>query len=132
MMTEMSSPGPFADLDDLSALRIWDGLVGRVVEGERMALVVIELDPDCVVPEHSHENEQLGVLVAGSLEFRVGDETRLLRPGATWRIPANVPHGVQTGPDGAVAVEVFAPVRSDWAALERLEDRPPHWPATRR
>ena len=127
-MTGMDGPSPFADLESLSALRIWDGLVGRVVEGERMALAVIELDPGCVVAEHAHENEQLGVLAAGLLEFRIGDETRRIEPGGTWCIPADVPHSVQAGTEGAVAVEVFAPPRSDWAALERLEGIPPSWP----
>jgi quercetin dioxygenase-like cupin family protein len=128
MMIEMSSPSPFSDLDGLGAQRIWEGVVGRVVEGERVTLAVIELDPDSLVPEHSHENEQVGVLVNGLLEFRIGDETRRVGPGGTWCIPANVPHEVQTGPDGAVVVEVFAPPRADWATLERL-DAPPRWPA---
>jgi len=129
MMTGMSSPGPFADLSGLDAQRIWEGVTGRVVEGERVTLAVIELDPDSVVPEHRHENEQVGVLVAGLLEFRIGDETRRVEPGGTWCIAADVPHEVRTGPEGAVAVEVFAPARSDWAALERLEPRAPRWPA---
>jgi quercetin dioxygenase-like cupin family protein len=130
MMNEMSRPGPFADLGSLSAQRIWEGVAGRVVEGERVTLAVIELDPDSVVPEHRHDNEQVGVLVAGLLEFRIGNETRRVEPGGTWCIPADVPHEVRTGPEGAVAVEVFAPARSDWAALERLEARPPRWPPT--
>jgi quercetin dioxygenase-like cupin family protein len=128
MMDEMSRPGPFADLDGLSAQRIWEGVVGRVIEGERVSLAVIELDPDSVVPEHRHENEQVGVLISGLLEFRIGDETRRVEPGGTWCISADVPHEVRTGPAGAVAVEVFAPARADWAALERLEARPPRWP----
>ena len=127
MMTEMSSPSPFADLEGMDAQRIWEGVVGRVVEGERVTLAVIELDPGSAVPEHSHENEQLGVLVAGHLEFRIGDETRRVGPGGTWSIPANVPHEVEAGPEGAVAVEVFAPARADWGALERLDARP-RWP----
>jgi hypothetical protein len=36
MMTEMNSSGPFADLGDLDAQRIWEGVTGRVVEGERV------------------------------------------------------------------------------------------------
>ena len=126
----MSDPSPFADLDGLSALHVWDGVAGRVVEGERVTLAVIELDPDSVVPEHRHENEQVGVLVAGLLEFRIGDETRRVERGGTWCIPGDVPHEVRAGPEGAVAVEVFAPPRGDWAALERLQSRPPRWPAT--
>jgi unsaturated pyranuronate lyase len=128
MMTEMNSSGPFADLGDLDAQRIWEGVTGRVVEGERVTLAVIELDPDSVVPEHRHENEQVGVLVSGRLEFRIADETRRVEPGGTWCIPADVPHEVRTGSEGAVAVEVFAPARTDWAGLERLEGRSPRWP----
>ena len=49
-------------------------------------------------------------------------------PGATWCIPPNVPDAVQAGPEGASVVEVFAPARDDWEALERLEPSPPLWP----
>jgi unsaturated pyranuronate lyase len=88
---------------------------------------VIELEPNSVVPEHSHENEQLGIVISGSVDFRVGDETRQLGPGETWSIPAQTPHEVVTGPDGAVMIDVFSPVREDWKPLERI-DRAPLWP----
>lgn len=111
----------------MSPQQIWDGVLGRSVHGERVTLGVIELDPGSVVPEHSHENEQLGVVLSGSLVFRVGDETRELGPGGTWRIPANTPHEVRTGPDGAAVIDVFAPTREDWKPLEHRE-RAPRWP----
>jgi quercetin dioxygenase-like cupin family protein len=107
--------------------QIWDGVLGRSVHGERITLGVIELDPDSLVPEHSHENEQLGLVLSGSLAFRVGDETRELGPGGTWRITANTPHEVRVGPEGAVVIDVFSPIREDWKPLERRE-RPPRWP----
>ncbi len=113
----------------LRALRIWEGVVVRLVEGERSTLCIVELDPDSDVPEHSHENEQLGILLSGSLTFRIGDETRELGPGDTWAIAANVPHEVHTGPDGAVAAEVFVPPRDDWAGLDAAESSPPRWPS---
>jgi quercetin dioxygenase-like cupin family protein len=118
----------FADLAEIGPHRIWEGVAGRVVAGERVTFAVLELDPDSIVPEHAHENEQIGVLVAGSMRFRIGEEERELRPGWTWRIPANVPHEVVTGPEGAVVVEVFAPGRTDWDALERREPSAPLWP----
>jgi quercetin dioxygenase-like cupin family protein len=99
-----------------------------VVDGERITMAVVELDPNSVVPEHSHENEQLGIVLSGLLVFRVGEESRGLRAGETWRIPSNVPHAVDVGPDGAVVIDVFAPVRGDWAAIERSEPRQPRWP----
>jgi quercetin dioxygenase-like cupin family protein len=118
----------FGDVSSLDLQRIWDGVHGRVVHGDRITLGVIELDPDSVVPEHSHEHEQLGICVSGSLVFRVGDESRELRAGETWRIPGNVPHEVHVGPEGAVVVDVFAPTRDDWLEAERVEQRVPRWP----
>lgn len=91
-------------------------------------MAVVELDPNAVVPEHSHENEQLGLVLSGSLVFRVGDESQRLQAGETWRILANVPHAVDVGPDGAVVIDVFAPVRGDWTAIEPSEPRQPRWP----
>jgi quercetin dioxygenase-like cupin family protein len=114
----------FGGIDRLEHLRIWDGVTAQAVEGERTTLAVIDLEPGSAVPEHSHENEQLGVLIRGSMRFRVGEETRELGPGDTWRIPGHVPHEVTAGSDGAVAVECFTPARDDWAGLERLEARP--------
>jgi quercetin dioxygenase-like cupin family protein len=102
-------------------LRIWDGITAQAVEGERTTLAVIDLEPNSVVPEHSHENEQLGVLVRGAMRMEAGGEGRDLTPGDTWRILANVPHGVSTGPEGALAIECFTPAREDWAALERAQ-----------
>ena len=119
---------PFDELADLEPLRIWDGVAARAIEGQRLGLAVVELDPSSVVPEHSHENEQLGIVITGSVSFRVGGETRELGPGAAWRIPPNTPHEVWTGPEGAVLIDVFAPARQDWHAVERDEPRPPRWP----
>jgi unsaturated pyranuronate lyase len=118
----------FGELTAYAPTRIWDGVVARVVEGERVSFAVVELEPNSLVPEHHHDNEQVGVLLSGSLTFRIGDETREVRRGGTWSIPADVPHQVQAGPDGAVAAEVFAPRREDWEAAERLAPCPPRWP----
>lgn len=119
----------FDDLVSISPHAIWDGVRARVVESDRVTFSVIELDPGTVVPEHAHDNVQVGVLVAGSARFRIGDEESDVEPGGTWSIPSNVPHEVEVGPDGAVVVEVFAPRRADWSALERLEPSVPEWPA---
>jgi quercetin dioxygenase-like cupin family protein len=118
----------FADIGAAGPQPIWDGVVGRVVHGERLTLGVVELAPGSVVPEHRHENEQLGIVITGSVLFRVGDETCELGPGGTWRIPANTPHEVRTGPEGAVVIDVFAPPRADWEQLAHDAPRPPRWP----
>jgi unsaturated pyranuronate lyase len=118
----------FDELAEIAPHQIWAGVMARVVAGERATFAVIELDPNTVVPEHAHENEQLGVLAAGLLRFRIGGEEREVKVGGTWCIPAQVPHDVVAGPEGAVAIEVFAPARADWDALERGQPSAPSWP----
>ena len=114
----------FEDVRTIVPLRIWDGVVARVWSGEHAALAAIELEPSSIVPEHSHDNEQTGLLLRGSLTFRVGEETKELVPGATWVVPAKVPHEVHVGAEGALLVELFAPPRSDWVGLPTVEPGP--------
>jgi quercetin dioxygenase-like cupin family protein len=118
----------FADIGTVAPQRIWDGILGRTVHGQRVSLSVLELEAGAVVPEHAHGNEQVGILVEGSVRFTIGDETQDLSPGATWRILADVPHSVIVGPDGALIVEVFSPIRDDWQALESLPASAGRWP----
>ena len=118
----------FDDLARIGPLPIWEGIAARAVEGERLTLAVVELDPGAVAREHSHENEQLGIVLAGGMTFRIGDETRELGPGDAYTIPSNVPHEATAGADGAVVIDVFAPPRADWKALEPGESRAPRWP----
>ncbi|CAN5166516.1 cupin domain-containing protein [soil metagenome] len=121
----------FDDLADLRPLGIWDGVLARMVDGDRVTLAVVELDPGSRVAEHSHDNEQLGLVVRGTVSFRVGDETRDLGPGGTWHIPPNAPHEVHAGPEGAIVIDAFGPARDDWASTERSEPQEPRWPGTR-
>lgn len=115
-------------LAELDLQQIWDGVAARSVHGERLTLAVLELEPGSVVPEHRHDHEQLGIVLRGSVTFRVADETRALEPGGTWRIAPDVPHEVHVGPDGAIVVDVFAPTRDDWRDRALLT-RSPRWPA---
>jgi quercetin dioxygenase-like cupin family protein len=115
------SMSAFRELREIEPIRIWDGVVARAVHGDEATLTTIELDPDAVVPEHAHVNEQTGILVSGSLTFTIAGETKLLQPGAAWVIPAHAPHSVTVGPNGATIVELFAPARDDWGDRERLE-----------
>ena len=107
-----------ANLADLTPIQVWDGVVARRVQGERLTLAAVELAPDAIVPTHRHANEQCGLVIEGEVTFRIGDEERVLGPGGTWRIVGDTPHSVVTGPDGAVVIDVFAPARDDW------DDRP--------
>ena len=117
--------------DELAAIppqEIIGGLLARVVHADRITLAVVEIEPDAELPEHSHENEQLGLVLSGSVTFRVGEEARSLGPGGIWRIPANTSHFLRASHEGAVVLDVFTPPRNDWKSLDALRPRQPRWP----
>lgn len=118
----------FDDLAAIAPLRIWDGVAARAVHGAESTMAIVELDANCLVPEHHHANEQLGLVISGGVTFRVADETRELGPGATWNIPSDVPHEVRAGPEGAIVLDIFAPPRADWGGIQQDEPRAPRWP----
>jgi quercetin dioxygenase-like cupin family protein len=107
----------FDDLSRARAQLVWDGVHGRTVHGKRITLALVELDPGAHVREHSHANEQVGILLFGRAEFVVGGERRMIEPGGCWCILGHVLHEVTAGTDGAVLVECFSPPRADWADL---------------
>ena len=59
------------------------------------------------------------MVISGAVTFRIGDETRELGPGETWTIPSNVPHEATAGPEGAVLIDVFAPIRQTGSLSSR-------------
>ena len=122
----------FKDIGDAPLLEIWGDVVrARRIQGERITFAVVELAPNAVVPEHRHEAEQLGIVITGETHFTVDGETRVLGPGGTWRILSNLPHDVVAGPEGAVLIDVFTPVRADWDDKAIVEGETPRWPEAR-
>jgi len=118
------------DILDAPLLEVWGNAVrARRIQGDRITLALVELGPNAAVPEHRHDAEQLGMVINGELHFTLDGETRVLMSGGTWRILSNRPHQVNAGPNGAVVIDVFTPVRSDWDTLPIIEDSTPPWPA---
>ena len=108
------------DIADVPALDVWgDTVKARVIVGNNASLAVVELAAGAIVPEHRHEHEQLGLCIEGSITFTIDGERRELGPGGTWRIPSNLSHDAVAGPDGAIVVDIFSPIRADWGALPR-------------
>ena len=81
-LAEEGAVSNLVDVADVPVIDVWGEAVrARRIEGERITLALIELAPDSTVPGHRHENEQLGMVITGSVTFTVGDETRQLGPG---------------------------------------------------
>ena len=94
--------------------KIFPGVDVFTTHGDHLMLSFVEMQPHAVVETHSHPHEQLGILLAGELDFTIGDERRVVRPGDMWRIPGNFPHSAVAGPAGCQAIDMFHPVREDY------------------
>jgi quercetin dioxygenase-like cupin family protein len=107
---------------DLSEVRPFSPLAGfqmqAVIGGDMMANWV-RIEPNQLMPRHQHPQEQLGIMLEGTLELTIGDETRVLKPGHAYTIPGDVAHHARTMDDGCLVLDIFSPAREDYARMAR-------------
>ena len=61
-------------------------------------LVEVEIDPDAIVPRHTHPGVESGYVVAGTSTLSVnGQPDRVISPGDGFQIPPDTPHSVRNG-----------------------------------
>jgi quercetin dioxygenase-like cupin family protein len=118
----------FQAVSKLKPTRIWDGVLARTVNGDRLSIGFVDIEPSVQVPEHRHENEQVGFVLRGSVTMVVDGQSRELRVGETYTIASQVPHSAKAGADGVSVVDVFAPVREDWKTKPTVAPFPGRWP----
>jgi quercetin dioxygenase-like cupin family protein len=88
----------------------------RLITGDRMMLAHVSLKKGCIVPKHSHENEQITYILEGALKFWLGEdqsEIVVVSAGQVLHIPSNVPHQAEALED-TLDVDIFDPPRQDW------------------
>jgi quercetin dioxygenase-like cupin family protein len=88
-------------------------LARQVIHADTMTVARMYLSKGCVVPEHSHHNEQISMLEQGSAKFVVDGVERVMKAGEALRIPPHVRHSVVAVED-CVALDLFSPRREDW------------------
>ena len=101
--------------DQMPREELHDRLSRRLITGDQVMLAHVYLKQGCVVPRHSHENEQFTYILEGALRFLVGDEAEeiVVRAGEVLHLPANVPHEAHALED-TLDVDIFYPPRADW------------------
>ena len=112
-------PPRFIRFDDVRSFTLTDGVTGRPLFGDQGMLNLIEFEPGSVVPLHSHPHEQLGIVLRGMQALVVEGVAHELEPMQGYVLPGGVEHSAYCGPEGALVLDVFAPVREDY--LERWE-----------
>jgi quercetin dioxygenase-like cupin family protein len=83
------------------------------IVGQNIMLARVLLKKGCIVPEHSHHNEQLTYILDGALKFWIDGKEIVVRAGEVLTIPPHMPHKAEALED-TVDLDVFNPPRADW------------------
>jgi quercetin dioxygenase-like cupin family protein len=102
--------------EDLPRERLNSRLERRLITGSNMMIAHVYLDKGCIVPKHSHHNEQITYVLEGALRFLLGDEQDqevIVSAGEVLTIPPHLPHSAEALED-TLDVDIFNPPREDW------------------
>lgn len=105
---------PKADLTlrpDVPGASMW------AVGMEKAMLTYFELESNTVFPEHSHEAEQITLVLEGELTFAYDGKEVILKSGDVIAIPSNAVHSAYTGTVPCKAVDAWSPQRRDFLQL---------------
>jgi quercetin dioxygenase-like cupin family protein len=108
---------PFIDIESIEPQEVVPGCRLRTPYGKHLMLSYLEMDAGAEIPLHDHPHEQAGMLLKGKLLLTIGDETRTVLPGAMFLIPPHVPHRAVAIDGPALVLDVFSPIREDYARL---------------
>jgi quercetin dioxygenase-like cupin family protein len=105
-----------AGFDKLASVpeeQITDKIQRRVISGKQGTMVYWSISAGAHVAAHKHPHEQFVWMVKGTMEFRIGNEKRTMKPGDVAVIPGGVEHEGYF-PEDSEAIDFFAPVREDF------------------
>jgi quercetin dioxygenase-like cupin family protein len=95
-------------LEDLNPL-----LQRQFVVGEDIMVARVLMKKGCIIPLHSHHNEQFTYILEGALKFWIDGKEIVVNAGEVLTIPRNMPHKAEALED-TVDLDVFNPPRADW------------------
>jgi quercetin dioxygenase-like cupin family protein len=105
----------FEKLASVPDEQISDKISRRVMSGEQGMLVYWRMKAGAHAAAHKHPHEQIVWMLKGTMEFRIGNEKRSMRPGDVAIIPGGVEHEGYF-PEDSEAIDFFAPPREDFLA----------------
>ncbi len=104
---------PFANLSTADARHLFAGVTGRYAHAARLSVGEIDLAAGAIVASHQHPHDQFSYVISGEVEFTIGNETQVMKPGAVALIPGGTPHGCRAL-TACRLLDAFTPVREDY------------------
>lgn len=93
---------------DVPGARMW------AVSLQHTMLTYFEVDPHSRFESHSHESEQITMVLTGELFFEVRGAIHSVKPGEVIAIPSSVPHAVWTEALRVTAIDAWSPVMTQY------------------
>jgi quercetin dioxygenase-like cupin family protein len=90
---------------DVQTEDVYPGIMRQVVNGERQTMVRYCYAPGSEFPVHSHPQEQITVVISGTIAFTIAGQEQVLHAGQVAVIPGGVEHGARV--IGDELVETF-------------------------
>ena len=87
-----------------------------------ITLIIEEIAPGDRIPLHTHPINEVVVIVEGTPEITLGDETREVASGTVVFIPAGVPHGTRNATTRPTRIHAMFP--SERIGIQYLERNP--------
>jgi unsaturated pyranuronate lyase len=103
----------FAALKELPEEKISENISRRVLAGDKSMIVWWSMKAGAHAAAHRHPHEQVFWMISGRMDFRLGDQRRVVGPGDVGVIPGGVEHEAWF-PEDTEVVDVFAPPREDF------------------
>jgi quercetin dioxygenase-like cupin family protein len=89
------------------------GAKNYIVSAEKITVSFVTLKPNIRIIPHSHESEQMVIVIDGACDFLVVGKLYHLEEGDVLMIPSYVEHGNYSSNRGLRMIEVFSPPRYD-------------------
>ena len=100
--------------DTIAWETVEDGIRRKVMAyNEQLMLVKVDFKKGRVGAAHHHPHLQISYVASGTFEITIGGETKILRGGDVYFVPADVVHGAVCLEDGLL-IDVFSPMREDF------------------
>jgi mannose-6-phosphate isomerase-like protein (cupin superfamily) len=104
---------PFYNLNKMGYKQKKEKVFFKSITGDNSQLCFIKMEPG-EKSWHHHAEEQIGFIISGEVEVKIGDETKVIGPREGYYIPGNVDHGFFVHTERPVEYfEVFCPPKNE-------------------
>lgn len=120
-------PNTVYDFYDIQLTQLAKGVYTKLVAAGNLQLSLVSANPNAESQAHIHPEEQITVLLRGSLTETVLDKELDLKPKDIALVPGNVVHANIASELGYDALDIFWPIREDYltkqqAALDKYHE----------